>query len=74
MIKELVSFPTRSDNVHFANNEQALILVFTAVFCFTNVKHHLIKLKIYNNWSAEAVNSVLCEVQRNQSNLLTFKN
>ena len=49
MIKELVSFPTRSDNVHFANNEQALILVFTAVFCFTNVKHHLIKLKIYNN-------------------------
>ena len=49
MIKELVSFPTRSDNVHFANNEQALILVFTAVFCLTNVKHHLIKLKIYNN-------------------------
>ena len=74
MINELACFPTRSENVYFANNEQASIAVFTAVFCFTHAKHNLIKLKLYNNWSAQAVNSVLCEIQRNQSNLLTFKN
>ena len=60
----------RVKNVYFANSEQ----VFAAVFCFTHAEHHLIKLKLYNNWSAQAVNSVLCEIQRNQSNLLTFKN
>ena len=72
MINELAGSPTRSENVYFANNEQASIAVFTAVFCFTHAEHHLIKLKLYNNWSAQAVNSVLCEIQRNQSNLLTF--
>ena len=71
MIYEIARFPPRSDNVCIANNEQAF---FTAVFCFTHVGHHLIKLKLYNNWSAQAVNSVLCEIQRNQSNLITFKN
>ena len=74
MINELTGSPTRSNNVYFANNEQALIAVFTAVFCFTHAEHHLIKLKLYNNWSAQAVNSVLFEIQRNQSNMLTFKN
>ena len=49
MNNELVCLPTRSDNVYFANNEQASIAVFTAVFCFTHVEHHLIKLKLYNN-------------------------
>ena len=74
MINELARFPTRSDNVYFANNEQASIAVFTAVFCFTHAEHYLIKLKLYNNWSAQAVNSVLSEIQRNQSNFLAFKN
>ena len=74
MINELVRSPTRSQNVYFANNKQASIAVFTAVFCFTHAEHYLIKLKLYNNWSAQAVNSVLCEIQRNQSNLLIFKN
>ena len=74
MINELACFPTRSKNVYFANNEQASIAVFSAVFCFTHSQHHIIKLKLYNNWSVQAVNSVLCEIQRNQSNLLTFKN
>ena len=74
MINELAPFPTRSGNVYFANNEQASIAVFTAVFCFTHAKHHLIKLKLYNNWSAQVLNSVLYEIQRNQSNLFTFKN
>ena len=45
MINELARFTTRSDNVYFANNEQASIAVFTAVFCFTHAEHHLIKLK-----------------------------
>ena len=49
MINELTRFPTRSDIVYFANNEQASIAVFTAVFCFTHAEHHLIKLKLYNN-------------------------
>ena len=74
MINELVGSPTRSENVYFASNEQASIAAFTAVFCFTHAESHLIKLKLYNNWSAQAVNSVLCEIQRNQSNLLIFKN
>ena len=74
MINEIGLSPTTSDNVYFANNEQASIAVFTAVFYFTHAKHHLIKLKLDNNWPAQAVNSVLCEIQRNQSNLLTFKN
>ena len=49
LINELVRSPTRSENVYLANNEQPSIAVFTAVFCFTHVEHHLIKLKLYNN-------------------------
>ena len=49
MINELAVFPAISENVYFANNEQASIAVFTAVFCFTHAEHHLIKLKLYNN-------------------------
>ena len=73
MINKLAVSPTKSENVYFADNEQASIAVFTAVYGFTHVEHHLIKLRLYNNRSAQAVNSVLCEIQRNQSNLLTFK-
>ena len=49
MINELAGSTTRSENAYFANNEQASIAVFTAVFCFTHAEHHLIKLKLYNN-------------------------
>ena len=49
MINELAGSPTRSDNVYFANIEQASIAVFTAVFYFTQAENHLIKLKLYNN-------------------------
>ena len=49
MINELAGSPTRSENVYFANNEQASIAAFTAVFCFTHADHHLIKFKLYNN-------------------------
>ena len=66
MINELVHSSTRSENVYFVNNEQASTAVFTAVFCFTHAKHNSIKRKLCNNWSAQAVNSVLCEIQRNQ--------
>ena len=45
MIKYLARSPTRLENVCFANNEQASIAVFAAVFCFTNAEHHLIKPK-----------------------------
>ena len=49
MVNELADSPTRSENVYFANNEQASIAVFPTVFCFTHADHHLIKLKLYNN-------------------------
>ena len=49
MINELVGSLTRSENVYFANNEQASSAVFTAVFCFTHAEHHLFKFKLYNN-------------------------
>ena len=58
MINEIGGFATISENVYFANNEQASIAVFTAVFCFTQAEHNLIKLKLYNKWSAKAVNSI----------------
>ena len=44
MINEIGLSPTTSDNVYFANNEQASIAVFTAVFYFTQVEHNLINL------------------------------
>ena len=49
MINELAGSPTRSENVYFANNEQATITVFTALFYFTHAEHDLIKLKLYDN-------------------------
>ena len=55
MINELGPCSTRSKNDHFANNEQASIAVFTAVFCFAHAKHNLIKFKLYTNWSACAM-------------------
>ena len=63
MINEIARFPTRTENVYFANNEQASI-AFSCIdmFCFTHAEHHLIELKLYNNWSAQAVNSMLCEI------------
>ena len=48
MINELGLSLTRSENVFFANDEQASITVFTAVFCFTDAKYILIKLKLCN--------------------------
>ena len=49
MINELAVSPTKPENVYFANNKQASIAAFTAVFCFTHAEDHLIKLKLYNN-------------------------
>ena len=58
IINKLGRSPTRSDNIYFANNEQASLAVFTAVVCFTHAEHNLIKLKLYNNRSAQAVISI----------------
>ena len=33
---ELGSCPSRSDNIYFANNEQASVAVFSAAFCFAH--------------------------------------
>ena len=57
IINELGLCPTRSNNVYFANNDKAS-LAFTDVFCFTHAEHNLIKLKLYNNWSAQAINNI----------------
>ena len=45
--------PIRLDNVSFANNEQASLVFFIA-----HAEHNLIKLKLYNNSSAQAVNNI----------------
>ena len=74
MINKLAGSSTRSENVYLANNEQAPIAVFTAVFYFTHAEYDLIKQRNNNNWSAQAVNKVLFEIQRNLSNLVNFKN
>ena len=47
MINKLRHFSTRSENVYFGNNGQALIPVLTVVF--THAKHNLIKLQFYDN-------------------------
>ena len=44
----------RPGNVYFANNEQALLVLFIA-----HVEHNLIKLKLYNNQPVQAVNNIL---------------
>ena len=46
MINKIGRCPARSDNVYFANNEQAS-LAFTAAICFAHAEHNLIKLIIY---------------------------
>ena len=61
IINELGRCPTRSDNVYFANNEQAS-LAFTAAFCFAHAEHNLIKLKVI----VIDQGRVLCEIQANQ--------
>ena len=38
-------FSTRPDNAYFANNEQALLVLF-----ITNAEHNLIKIKLYYHW------------------------
>ena len=58
MLNELGPCPTRSKNVYFAKNEQASTAVFITVFCFRHAEHHFIKLKLYNNRSAQAVKSI----------------
>ena len=74
LINELARSLTRSKNAYLANNDQASISVFTAVFCFKHTQHNLIKPKLYNKWSAHTVYYVLGEIQRKQSNLLNLKN
>ena len=51
IINEFVGSPIRSDNVYFANKEQAAF--FTA-----HAEHNLIKLEFYNNWSVQIVNNI----------------
>ena len=46
--------PASAENVYFASNEQAI----TAAFGFTHAEHTLIILKLYNNWSVQAVNNI----------------
>ena len=47
MINKVGRCPTRSDNVYFANNEQAS-LAFNDAICFVHAEHNLIKLIKFN--------------------------
>ena len=49
IITEPGRFPTRSDNVYFANNKQAALAVFTFTFYFALAEHNLIKVNLYIN-------------------------
>ena len=53
IINELGVSPIRSDNVYFDNNEQASLVFFIA-----HAEHNLIKLKLHNNISAQAVYNI----------------
>ena len=71
IINELGGSPIRSNNVYFANNKQASFVFFIA-----HAEHNLIKLKLYNNWSAQAVNNISECAMWNSSKpikFLTFK-
>ena len=57
LINNLGRCPMRSDYVYFANNEQALLADFTTVLCFTHAEQN--KYKLYNNWLAQTVSSIL---------------
>ena len=57
----------RPGNVYFANNEQALLVLF-----ITHVEHNLIKLKLYNNQPVQAVNNILESVMWNSSKPIKF--
>ena len=54
--------PIKPDNVYFANYEQALL-----VFSNVHAEHNLIELRLYSNWSAEAVNNILASIMWNSS-------
>ena len=58
IINEPRHFLTRSDNVYFANSKQTSLAIFSAAFCFAHAEHNLIKLKLYNNLSAQPVNNI----------------
>ena len=68
VINEPGRCPTKSDNIYFANNEQAL-LAFTAAFCFAHVKHNSITFKLYILIDQRKLLTLfwrLCETQANQ--------
>ena len=55
IINELGLCPTRSNNVYFANDEGACLHL---LMYFVLHMRNIIKLELYNNWSAQAVNNV----------------
>ena len=67
IINEHVGSPIRSDNVYFANNEQASLVLFIA-----HAEHDLIKLKSYNNLSAQAFNNISESAVWNSSKPIKF--
>ena len=61
--------PIRSDNVYFANNEKVSL-----VFFIGHAEHNLIKLKLYNNWSLQAVNKISeCDMWYLSESILPLK-
>ena len=67
IINELGGSPIRSDNVYFAKNEQASLVFFIA-----HAEQNLIKLN--QRILLTVFRRVLCEIQANQLNFLTFEN
>ena len=72
IINELGRCLARSNNAYFANNKEASLVVFTAAFCFSHAEQNLIKLKLYNKWSAKVVNNILECAMWNSSKPVKF--
>ena len=51
---------------------QVSLAVFTAAFCSEYAEHDLIKFKLYNNWSAQAANSISEIAMSNSSKQTKF--
>ena len=73
IIKELGHCSARSDKFYFTDNKQASLVAITAALFLVHAWHNLIKLKVYNSWSAvTTVNNILENTMGNASKPIKF--
>ena len=67
IINKLGGSSIRSNNIYFAYNKQTLLVFFIA-----HAEHNLIKLKLYNNLSTQAVNNISENAMWNSNGSIKF--